>query len=204
MSLAAADVPLFDLADLLPAPTATPVVRPRREWEVAIWGPKQSDAPGCRPTLLILDLRCDVRPHRSNCLCVGDRLDRMVCSCGWEGDPQASENAAVEAWCTHAWPRWRDLPILTSPFPDDAKKRDAWLRDALAAGYFAEHLEAGGPVRTARASYGGRHVPGRTPWGGYDLAAMVEGGREVPYEVALLIDAARREKSSRRRRAGAA
>ena len=41
-------------------------------------------------------------------------------------------------------------------------------------------LEAGGPIRTVRDSpRSGRHVPARTPYGGYDLAVIV-GPRGFP------------------------
>ncbi len=36
-------------------------------------------------------------------------------------------------------------------------------------------LEAGGPIRTQRGQYETRHVPDRTPYGGYDMAVPAPG-----------------------------
>lgn len=130
----------------------------------------------CRPTILVADLRCqcDNRWKDPNhCLCVGDLVYRGVCTgCDWEGPVRGDENSAVEDAHDHAWPGWRDTPIVprspgrgTSRQAQDALQR--WL-SGLPAGYPPGWVESGGPIRTAR---DGRHVENYTGFGGYDLAA---------------------------------
>jgi Family of unknown function (DUF6349) len=92
--------------------------------------------------------------------------------CEWEGAvTHDCENAAADDALDHAWPGWRDLPVVSRPATtgrDDVAKA-AWLRDlggVLPGGW----LEAGGPIRTMRSPQGFRSVPASTPWGGYDAA----------------------------------
>lgn len=123
----------------------------------------------CQPTVLSADLRCDCR--RADCFCLGDLLYRGACrACDWEGDPRDGENPAAEDACDHAWPGWRELPTVTTP-PEESKARARWL-DKVTGLYPAGWLDNGGPIRTARTGIGTRHVPCRTPAGGYDLAAV--------------------------------
>ena len=91
------------------------------------------------------------------------------------------ENPAAEAAMDHAWPGWRDLPPVPSmPHVESgrSKAEQRKLADWAArvnAVYPAGWLEAGGPIRTLRDSpVVGRHVPARTPFGGYDLAVIAE------------------------------
>jgi hypothetical protein len=94
--------------------------------------------------------------------------------CGWVGEPVESENDAAEDAHDHAWPGWRDLPPVPSP-PDPSgagqydKRKAAWIA-RVAPVFPPGWLEAGGPIRTTREPPGNRHVPLRTPYGGYDLA----------------------------------
>lgn len=71
----------------------------------------------------------------------------------------------MEAWHDHAMPGWRDLPVRPSGLK--AAALEAWL-DAYPSGW----KRPGAPIRTVRDPHGTRHVPGRSPWGGYDLAAI--------------------------------
>ncbi|HKT03735.1 MAG TPA: DUF6349 family protein [Rugosimonospora sp.] len=142
-------------------------IRRSHAWEVHITCP-DTPTERCQPTVLSADLRCDCFDE---CYCVGDLLYRGACrGCGWEGEPRDGENAAVEDACDHAWPGWRDLPVVPR-VPEDAKRHAAWAQ-RVAARYPANWLVDGGPIRTRRSGLGTRHVPGRTPFGGYDLAAV--------------------------------
>lgn len=82
-----------------------------------------------------------------------------------------SENEAAEAWCDHAFPGWRDLPVM----PERIRAQD-WTKPGKAAvAWIAEHVPAewqrpGSPARTARTGIATRHVPGGSPWFGYDMA----------------------------------
>lgn len=136
-------------------------------WTVHITCPDTA-TPRCQPTVLSADLRCDC-DRSEQCSCVGELMYRGACRhCDWEGEPHAAENPAAEDACDHAWPGWRDLPVVP-PVPEERTKRAAWIdraRELHPTGW----LEDGGPIRTARTGHGTRHVPHRTPFGGYDLA----------------------------------
>lgn len=97
--------------------------------------------------------------------------------CDWEGPVRDRENPAVEDGMDHAWPGWRHLPPVPK-VPDQVgsgtskaamKSVEAWTAKVIAV-YPDGWLEAGGPIRTVREPMGTRHVAGRTPYGGYDLA----------------------------------
>lgn len=87
-----------------------------------------------------------------------------------------SENHAIEDAHDHAWPGWRDLPTVPRIPESGTTKRDRdraakWIETVNTA-YPDGWLEAGGPIRTDRIAPGRRHVPARTPFGGYDLAVV--------------------------------
>ena len=141
-------------------------------WRPANGSPDNPDAATarCQPAVLTADLRC--HHHREDCSCVGDLVYRGAClRCEWEGDVRASENAAAEDAHDHAWPGWRELPIVQRR-PENSKARPHWIEqvnDAYPDGW----LESGGPIRTARQRYGTRHVPNHTGFGGYDLCGVI-------------------------------
>ena len=128
----------------------------------------------CRPAVLAAALHCDHRDR--DCLCVGrGGVYRGAClHCTWEGPLRDGENAAAEDAHDHTWPGWRELPLVPRR-PDTAsnsRKSSAALRNWIArvnAAYPAGWLESGGPIRTRRSTYGTRHVPNHTGFGGYDL-----------------------------------
>lgn len=131
----------------------------------------------CRPTILTADLRCD--HYRVACSCVGDLYYRGACfGCSFEGPVRGRENPAVEDAHDHAWPGWRELPIVaTRPEPGPrARQKTAtgWWVAAVNAAYPEGWLEADGPIRTIRGRCGTRHVPARTGFGGYDLCGQIE------------------------------
>jgi len=143
----------------------------------------------CEPAILAADLsRRDSDPVPP-CGCDGPMLYRAACrgrGCTWEGPERERENPAAEDGLDHAWPGWRDLPAVPG-IPDvssgtsarDRKTLAAWAEKVNAV-YPDGWLGAGGPIRTVRDSpRGGRHVPARTPYGGYDLAIVV-GPRGFP------------------------
>ncbi|CUR58135.1 conserved hypothetical protein [metagenome] len=120
------------------------------------------------------DLRCEPWKHdgpHGDCMCVGDLAYMATCEPhGWHvtaGD----ENSAVEGWHDHAFPGWRDLPILPARLRDFetvglSKAAMQWIEN-----HYPESMQVvGAPVITERSSMGTRHVPGRSPWGGYDIS----------------------------------
>ncbi|MDJ1370265.1 DUF6349 family protein [Gulosibacter molinativorax] len=116
-----------------------------------------------------VDLRCT--HYREDCSCVGGLLTRGICApCRWHLD--GNEATIVEAWHDHAWPGWRTLPVIPASIAktDDqnrpTKKYRAWIDEH----YPAEWQLPGAPIITERQPYGTRHVPGRSPWQGFDLS----------------------------------
>lgn len=123
------------------------------------------------------DLRCrwwdhgeDQDGNRIRCSCVGDLLTQGICeTCQWH--VIGTESKVVEAWHDHAWPGWRDLPVI----PASVKAREMGTitkrgRTWIEAHYPAEWQVPGAPILTERTPPGTRHVPGYSPWGGYDLS----------------------------------
>jgi hypothetical protein len=110
--------------------------------------------------------------------------------CSWVSDRATrgpgAENRAVEAGHDHTHPGWRGIPVVAAPptmeIPGSytalvARWYQRWGH-LLPEGW----LDRGGPVRTTRSPLADRHVPGRAPGGGYDLAAdqdvrELEGGQ---------------------------
>jgi hypothetical protein len=163
-------------------------LRMRASWEIGITAPGNawcgervdlSVWTTCTPTVLDRDLR----------VARGDRMDyRGAClGCGWVSDAlRDSENAAVERAHDHTHPGWRDLPVVGGPPSFDAPSamprllkqwHERWAH-LLSDGW----LETGGPIRTHRPSPANRHVPGRAPGGGYDLAHTTDTGETAPLE----------------------
>ncbi len=135
----------------------------------------------CETAILMADLRPPRDKPVPACGCDGPLMYRAACrrlGCDWEGPGRAAENPAAEDGCDHAWPGWRDLPVVPA-VPQAGSGLSAGDREAIArwaakvnAVYPAGWLEGGGPVRTLRTGHGTRHLPARTPWGGYDLAVL--------------------------------
>jgi hypothetical protein len=119
------------------------------------------------------DLRCNDDDHRhGNCSCLGDLVYQSVCEpCGWHAITDG-ENKAVEAWHDHAIPGWRELPIVPSPIQMvDASMRPSKQAREWVEEHYPETMRfPGAPVITERPNLGHRHVPGRSPWNGYDLS----------------------------------
>ena len=95
---------------------------------------------------------------------MGDLLYRVYCEgCGNVSAIHDTENAAVEDYLDQCWHGWRDLPIITAKPKDDGGHRFK-----LPEGYPEAFTIDGAPVRTSRTPGATRHVPGRSPFGGYD------------------------------------
>jgi len=142
-------------------------------WTLQIGGAPGTPADRCQAAVLSVDLRPDLRhPDEGpgcDCTAADAYLYRGACrGCDWEAPvPRDDENAAAEDALDHAHPGWRDLPVMPT-MPGDPKKLARWTAEVSAV-YPAGWLEAAGPVRTWRQGLGTRHVPGRSPWGGYDV-----------------------------------
>ena len=150
-----------------------------RSWGIFITHPggnlEDGAGPGtreiCTPTVLSRDTgnRDAHLAYRGACL-----------GCGWISPHihlirAGGENAAVEDAHDHTHPDWRQLPVVARPPSPSAPSahahalarwREQW-EPILPTGW----LDRGGPIRTARAPHGTRHVPGGAPGGGYDLSA---------------------------------
>ena len=163
-----------------------------RRWRIDLTAPRHSDGTSlgqdtlqtdsghCRPTTestYVWDHdRSDQRfpsestreaiTHRGACL-----------GCGWAGPARLEGNQAVEDAHDHAWPGWRDLPIVPRQ-PHDAKPADltGWrtqlARIYQAAGIDPDHwTQPTAPFRTARTRSGTRS---HSTWhGGYDICGTV-------------------------------
>jgi len=158
--------------------------RSRHTWHLGLTTGWCATAPGHTLCLLSCDLRCPPN-HKDRgevCQCVGDLLEQANCpECRWHFI--GTEGAAVEAWHDHAWPGWRELPIV----PVDVvgriggmnaksavdKKKAAKACQWVEAHYPTDWQVEGAPVLTERAPMGTRHVPGYSPWGGFDLCYRV-------------------------------
>ena len=106
------------------------------------------------------------------CTCLGDLMYQGICEeCSWHAIA-ADENDVVEAWHDHAMPGWRSLPILPEALRikqqtgETNQRGQAWLDRYPEAWQFD-----GAPIRTERPARATRHIAGRSPWGGFDLAA---------------------------------
>lgn len=125
----------------------------------------------CQPLVLQADLRCHCVSN--GCSCVGGLVYRSICTrCGWHSGVVSSDTAAATMGLDHAHEGWRDMPIMRpAPFDEstDQGARREWEREVCAA-YGTTHPQ-GFPVITDRRAPGLRAVPGRSPWGGYDIAA---------------------------------
>lgn len=147
-------------------------------WTLGIGGGPGKSTARCQAATLSVDLRQPLRgeDHGLECRCTDADvyLYRGACrGCAWEGEPQpglGSENLAAEDALDHAWPGWRDLPVIHRK-PGSPKAAAGWL-ERVTAEYPAGWLEAGGPIRTWRTGLGTRHVPGYGPFGGYDAGVV--------------------------------
>ena len=83
----------------------------------------------------------------------------------------------VEAWHDHAFPGWRQLPILPAKLRGQmgTRKMTPKLEEWLEANYPPEFRVPGAPILTDRGGSGTRHVPEYSPYGGFDLSVDEQG-----------------------------
>lgn len=120
------------------------------------------------------DTRCRESDHDHTAAPLPDDLTSQgICpACRWHMIDR-SEGAIVEAWHDHAMPGWRELPVLPGKLARfDSPKRIAAVAAWIAENYPPAWQRLGVPILTERGPYGTRHVPGRSPLGGYDLSAQ--------------------------------
>lgn len=135
---------------------------------------RQAEASGHAYLPLRAWLGCDFKEHgreqRERCQCVGEAVTRAWCEpCAWASPIVGTNAEAIAAWHDHAWPGWRDLPVLDTSGPFGSKAAARWA-EKVEAIYPSTWARPGAPVVSRRDAQGTRDVPGRSPWGGFDLA----------------------------------
>lgn len=125
-------------------------------------------------TTMRADLRCTYdADHRAGCMCVGSLTSRAQCdACRWVAIGRESDT--ITAWHDHAWPGWRDLPVVPESVRPSVGGISKTTKAAYAwcvAHYPTDWQVDGAPVLTERSDSGTRAVPGRSPWGGYDISS---------------------------------
>ena len=76
----------------------------------------------------------------------------------------------------HCFPGWRDDPIVPSaPYDDGPKRRTRINWETKVTELHGTDRPQGYPMITRRGPHGWRAVPGRSLWGGYDVAAETLG-----------------------------
>lgn len=163
--------------------------QPNRMWHRAIAVPGRVQVGEHALDMFTADLRCEPWKHdepHAPCQCVGELTYQAICEPhGWHV-LAADENAAVEAWHDHVFPRWRELPVVPARLrsadqPGLSKTARKWVLD-----HYPESMQViGAPVITQRNNAGTRHVPGRSPWSGYDLSDSALTRRHGPSGVGL-------------------
>jgi hypothetical protein len=137
-----------------------------RDWQIALCEPEIAPGPGCQPTVLARYSRTRESVYRGACF-----------GCSWTGGDRDNSNVAVEDAHDHTHPGWRDLPVFTMP-----RRTSEPSKDRVRLQRFAKEIvglvpsdwpERCGPVRAWRDSpIASRHVPGYSPWGGYEMAVV--------------------------------
>lgn len=133
--------------------------------------------PGHELSIYWADARCGERfgnrrhTHQPGEL-PGDGMSQAICApCEWH-HISPDESAVVEAWHDHAIPGWRNLPVVPLEIAKIGQSKKAaerlqtWIEDH----YPAVWQQPGHPIITERERFGTRHVPGSSPWKGYDLS----------------------------------
>ena len=103
---------------------------------------------------------------------------RAVCAdCGWHTPIITEPGRNLQAmWLDHAYPGWRDLPVIPELSPERTSSAASQAKYAR----WLERVEdlypdgwgiPGAPIITrAGDTVSTRSVPGRSPWGGFDVA----------------------------------
>lgn len=102
----------------------------------------------------------------------GKHMSQAICpTCTWHHI--GSHEEVIESWHDHAFPGWRDLPVVPANIREHGgeKRRIRKLHEWIAEHYPDEWQMPHHPIRTERQAHGMRAVAGGSPWRGYDLAA---------------------------------
>ena len=133
--------------------------------------PFVASIPGqCDVVVINADLRCNhIKSRDGQCECVGSLVYRSICEhCGFHSEVYANEAAAVVDGLDHAYPGWRDSPIVP-PCRAGADKKATSRWEATVREAYGERRR-GWPIITGRDGPGTRSVEGRSPWKGYDVS----------------------------------
>ena len=161
-----------------------------RMWRQSITVPDNTQVKHHGFALYTTDLRCEPWKHsdrHESCVCVGDLMYQAICEpCEWNVITD-HENAAVELWHDHALPGWRELPIVPSRLRMMDNGRMSKATQKWVDEHYPKSMQVpGAPMITERRPFGTRHVPGRSPWGGYDIShtavdpdRIVEGAKPI-------------------------
>jgi len=109
------------------------------------------------------------------CRCVGELLTKTICEgCTWHHI--GTEPQAVEAWMNHAFVDWQTLPIFPAKLRGQMGSREMTEKrqDWLEANYPARFRSPLAPILTDRGRVGARHVPGYSPYGGFDMGIITD------------------------------
>jgi hypothetical protein len=178
-----------------------------RMWRQSITVPDNTQVKRHGFALYTTDLRCEPWKHsdrHESCLCVGDLMYQAICEpCEWNVITD-HENAAVELWHDHALPGWRELPIVPSRLRMMDKGRMSMSTKKWIDEHYPKSMQVpGAPMITERRPFGTRHVPGRSPWGGYDISHtavdpdhIVEGAKPIRRTPDLALEPRRTATSS--------
>ena len=107
--------------------------------------------------LFTVDLRCDPWKHpapHAGCACIGDLTYMAICEPHAWRVIASDENAAVEGWHDHAFPGWRDLPVVPARLRNIgelglSKAARKWVEQR----YPTSMQVVGAPVITERSGY---------------------------------------------------
>ena len=177
-------------ACLQPGAERRETVHVGRRWHISlcspgarIGGPKilLGDGGRCRPTVEDNHRWDHTKRERHGDWSVSNLIYRGACfGCGWHGPAHDRENPAVEDAHDHAWPGWRDLPIVPRcPYDATSKQRQKWIATIAtiycAHGIDLEHWGIGGgaPIRTERAHRQGTRSHYSHDVKGFDICGRI-------------------------------
>lgn len=146
-----------------------------RMWHRAISVPGEVDVGDHGFGFFTADLRCEPwkhdKPH-GDCLCAGDLTYMAACEPhGWNLIAD-HENSAVEGWHDHAFPGWRELPIVPARLRDVekiglSKAAKKWIEDhypkSMQIVFRSSPSAAAGPHAMCQAARPGVATTFRTP-----------------------------------------
>ncbi|MFK3672450.1 DUF6349 family protein [Leifsonia aquatica] len=111
------------------------------------------------------------RSNQNPCTCVGSGVYMAVCAtCCWHAITP-DEGTALEQWHDHVMPGWRGLPVAPTGRRNSQSGKLTRAGRSFLDNYPTVWSFDGAPILTTRGAFGHRHVPGRSPFGGYDIAS---------------------------------